>query len=262
MEPTKDSVLDTRDSYSVTDDATFVSPTSTFDTETINTDEFSLSEEPLRNDLGVGMTSDVSAGVAAGTNFNGNTDADTDAGLSYSPVTGINSNLGAPETINETAGKAKKAAKDGIEDAKAAVKEAAETAKAKTGELVDQAKTQASALTAQATDKVKEQIGDKKTQAAESLTAITDVIRQTASSLEEKGQAPIANAVTGLASKVDDFAGYLQNKNVDELAGDITAYAKANPQVFVGGAFLLGIALARFLKSSNRNEAVYYNGAS
>ncbi|MBC8143815.1 MAG: hypothetical protein H7Y38_20480 [Armatimonadetes bacterium] len=257
-----DSVLDTKDSYSVADNATLITPTNAYDTETINTDEFSISEEPLRTDLEYGMSSDVSAGVAAGTNFGGNTDADTDAGLSYSTTSGFNNSTTAPETINAVADKAKAATKDGIADAKVAIKDATDAAKDKAGELVEQAKTQASALTAQATDKVKEQIGDRKTQAAESLTAFTDVIRQTASGFEEKGQAPLANAVTGLASKVDDFAGYLSNKNVDELAGDITAYAKKNPQVFVGGAFLLGIALARFLKSSNRNDMGYQNSST
>lgn len=72
----------------------------------------------------------------------------------------------------------------------------------------------------------------------------------------------MANAVSGLAEKVDDFAGYLQNKSVDELAGDITTYAKQNPQVFVGGAFVLGLALARFLKSSGKSDTGYAKSSS
>lgn len=255
MERKTDSVLDTKKSYSVSDSATLNTPPSAFDTETVNTDEFRISEEPLRTDLEYGMTSDVSAGVVAGTNFGGNTDADTDAGLSYSTSTGFGDNKIVPDKINAATDKVKSAAKDGIADAKHAIKDATDAAKDKAGELVEQAKTQASALTAQATDKIKEQIGDKKVQATESMTAFSDTARLTATILEEKGQAPIANAVTGLASKVDDFAGYLSNKSVDELAGDITTYAKKNPQVFVGGAFLLGLALARFLKSSGRSDA-------
>lgn len=106
---------------------------------------------------------------------------------------------------------------------------------------------------------MKEQLGGHKDKAAEGLTAITDVIRQGATTLEEKGQAPIAGAVTGFAGQIENFTSYLQGKTVDELAEDVTVYAKQNPQLFVGGAFLLGIALARFLKSSGRNTTGYYN---
>jgi hypothetical protein len=50
------------------------------------------------------------------------------------------------------------------------------------------------------------------------LNTFTDAIRQTATTLEEKGQTPIANAVTGVAGQIENFCGYLQGKNIDELA--------------------------------------------
>ena len=162
------------------------------------------------------------------------------------------------------------AVKDKIDDVKAAATTAAESVKAQTTDLVaqakdqvadlaGQAKAQVSTLTAQATDKVKDTIGDQKAKAADGLTAITEAIRQSANTLEEKGQAPIAGAVTGFAGQVEGFASYLKDKSVDELASDVTAYAKQNPQMFIGGAFLLGIAIARFLKSSNRTASGYTN---
>ena len=213
-----------------------------FRSDTRNTDDYGTTSDPF----GSGMSADVSSGVAAGTNFGGNTDADTDAGLSLKAAT---------NDVKETV-------KDGVDSAKTALGDSAEGVKVKTGELVEQAKTQVSALTTQATDKVKEQLGTQKSKAAEGLNTFTDAIMQTASTLEEKGQAPIANAVSGLAEKVDDFAGYLQNKSVDELASDITNYAKKNPQVFVGGAFVLGLALARFLKSSGKSDIGHANSST
>jgi len=271
MERETDPLLNQSSSYGTTGGNALTTPS---DNDTIlNTDEDSLTNEPLRSDLETGMSSDVSSGVTSGPDFSGNLDSDSDAGLSSS-ITGVSDTYAIPSSINaddeftetplitSTAQDAADAAKEKVGDAKVALSDAAGKVKEQAGQLAEQAKSQVSTLTAQATDKVKEQISDKKTVAAEGLSAITEAIMQSASSLEQNGQAPIANAVTGFATKIDDFAGYLQSKSVDELAADVSTYAKQNPQVFVGGAFLLGIAIARFLKSSNRNSLGYNNSAS
>jgi len=274
MERETDPLLNQSSSYGTTGGNALTTPS---DNDTIlNTDEYSLTDEPLRSDLETGMSSDVSSGVTSGPDFSGNLDSDSDAGLS-SATTGVTdpyATYAIPSAINEynetvetplitsTAQDAADTAKEKVGDAKVALSDAAGKVKEQAGQLAEQAKSQVSTLTAQATDKVKEQISDKKTVAAEGLSAITEAIMQSASSLEQNGQAPIANAVTGFATKIDDFAGYLQSKSVDELAADVSTYAKQNPQVFVGGAFLLGIAIARFLKSSNRNSLGYNNSAS
>ena len=263
MERKKDSIRNQSSSYGTTGGSDLSTPSLTTDTDILNTDENSISETPLRADLETGMDSDMSAGVTSGPDFMGNLDADTDAGLS-SATTTVTDSYAIPSTINSdtTPSEDKKPleiAKDSLGDAKVALSTATETAKTQVGEIAEQAKVKVGELTSQATDKVKEQLGGHKDKAAEGLSAITDAIRQSANTLEEKGQAPIAGAVTGFAGQIETFAGYLQGKSVDELAEDVTAYAKQNPQLFVGGAFLLGIALARFLKSSSRNSEGYYN---
>lgn len=263
MERKKDSILNQSSSYGTTGGTELSTPSTITDTDILNTDEDTISGTPLRSDLEFGMDSDMSAGATSGPNFMGNTDADTDSGLSYA-TTGITDTYAIPSAINDVSTlnddkKPTEIAKDSINDAKIALSSATETAKVQVSELAEQAKVKVGELTSQATDKVKEQIGGQKDKAAEGLTAITDAIRQSATTLEEKGQAPIAGAVTGFAGQIENFAGYLQGKSVDELAEDVTAYAKQNPQLFVGGAFLLGIALARFLKSSSRNSSGYYN---
>jgi len=238
------------------------------DNEILNTDEESITTYPLRSDLQSGMSADVSGGVTSGPDFKGNTDADTDAGLS-----GFNDSYTIPAALNEndspistepfkTEPVGEKA--DAVDSAKTALATAADTAKTQASQLAEQAKTQASALAAQATDKVKEQIGTHKDNAASSLTAISDAIRMSADSLSESGQAPIANVVTSLATQVDGLTGYLRDKDVDQIASEVVDYAKKNPQVFVGGALLLGIALGRFIKSSNRTSGalVPYNASN
>jgi len=259
MDRKTDSILNQSSSFGTTGGTELTSPSTVSDTDILNTDENSISGTPLRSDLDTGMDSDVSAGATSGPNFMGNTDADTDTGLSYSTTT-VSDTYAVPSTINTTTDrKPLDSAKDAIAGAKTALSSATDSAKSQVGELAEQAKTKVSELTSQATDKVKEQLGEHKDKATEGLTAITDVIRQSATTLEEKGQAPIAGAVSGFAGQIENFAGYLQGKSIDELAEDVTVYAKQNPQLFVGGAFLLGVALARFLKSSGRNSTGYYN---
>lgn len=234
------------------------------DNDILNTDEESITDFPLRSDFQSGMSADVSGGVTSGPDFKGNMDSDTDTGLGS-----FNESFTIPAALNETetpiaAEPVAEKAADVVDSAKAALATAADTAKVQASQLADQAKTQASALAAQATDKVKEQIGTQKEKAAGSLGAISDAIRYSADSLNESGQAPIANVVTSFATQIDGLTGYLRDKDVDQIASEVVDYAKKNPQVFVGGAFLLGIALARFIKSSNRTSdaLVPYNSSN
>jgi len=238
-----------------TNSGTYTLSTDTdMENDILNTDEESITTFPLRSDLQSGMSADVSGGVTAGPDFKGNIDADTDAGLS-----GFNDSFTVPAAMNENdspvnAEPIAEKSGDVVDSAKTALATAADTAKVQASQLADQAKTQASALAAQASDTVKEQIGTQKEKAAGSLGAISDAIRYSADSLNESGQAPIANVATSLATQIDGLTGYLRDKDVDQIAAEVVDYAKKNPQVFVGGAFLLGIALARFIKSSNRTS--------
>lgn len=257
MERKKDSTLNQSSSFGTTGGTELTTASITPDTDILNTDETSISGTALRSDLGTGMDADVSAGATSGANFLGNIDSDTDAGLSRTTTTtSVSETYAIPSAINEDQ-KPLDTAKSALGDAKSALSSATDAAKTQVGELTSQAKAKVGELTSQATDKVKEQLDTQKDKATEGLTTITDVIRQTATTLEEKGQTPIANAVTGIAGQVENFSDYLQGKSIDELAEDVTAYAKQNPQLFVGGAFLLGIGLARFLKSSSRNTGNY-----
>jgi hypothetical protein len=139
-------------------------------------------------------------------------------------------------------------------DPKPTIQSIATTARQQAGQIADQAKSQAGVLASQAADAVKSQIDTQKSKAADNLGSLSNAIRQSADSLSQNGQPQIAGVVTSAAEKIDDVTSYLRNKNVDEIASEINDYARQNPQIFIGGAFLLGIAVARFLKSSQRSD--------
>lgn len=283
----KDSILNTSSSFGTSGGSVLSSTRlDEANTEILNTDEDTISASPLRSDLQSGMSADVSGGTSAGIYFEGNRDADTDAGLNdisdtytvpvededdymkSEPTIEINMNdtPAAIPTSTFTANSSTDFAAtnpwntgttdnpSAVDSAKEAVSQAADGAKEQAGALISQAKEQVSGIAQQATTQIKEQLGTQKDKAAGSLDSLTQVIRQTADNLSDSGQPQIGNVVSSLTTKLEDLTSYLRGRDIDEIAGEIQTYARQNPQVVVGGAFLLGIALARFMKASARNS--------
>lgn len=48
-------------------------------------------------------------------------------------------------------------------------------------------------------------------------------------------------------------AEYLENTDMKQLASDTESFARRQPAVFLGGAFVLGVVAARFFKNSQRS---------
>jgi len=78
--------------------------------------------------------------------------------------------------------------------------------------------------------------------------------------LRKGDQAFVADYVDQAAGQIERFAGYLENRSVDELMYDAERFARRQPAMFLGGAFVLGVLAARFLKSSAAATAPRYGG--
>src|SRR5688572_4591495 len=129
----------------------------------------------------------------------------------------------------------------------------AATARAKT--FYDQAKETAGQAYEAVTDKAANKLDEQKTMLTGGLTTVADSVRQVSenlgSSKTESGLAEAASKYTGTAAqKIEDAAGYFENKSVREMARDLEGFARRNPAIFLGAAFGLGLLAARFLKSS------------
>jgi len=68
--------------------------------------------------------------------------------------------------------------------------------------------------------------------------------------MRQSGQSVFGDYADSLAGQVDRAVTYLRENDVDDLTAQIEDAARKQPALFIGGAFVLGIALARFLKSS------------
>ena len=102
-------------------------------------------------------------------------------------------------------------------------------------------------------DKVKQQastrVNEQKERAAEGLGSIASAIRQAGEHMRAENQT-LATYADKAVDQIQHFADRMRDKDPEEMMRDLEQFARRNPSAFVGGAFLLGLGLARFLKSS------------
>ena len=107
-----------------------------------------------------------------------------------------------------------------------------------TGGVMDQVKQQAST-----------RVNEQKVRAAEGLGSVASAIRQASEHLRTENQT-LATYADKAVDQIQLFADRMRDKDPAEMLRDAERFARRNPTAFVGGAFVLGLALARFLKSS------------
>jgi hypothetical protein len=97
--------------------------------------------------------------------------------------------------------------------------------------------------------KVTSRVDEQKNRAADGLGGIADVIRNAGNELRVENEA-LASYVDAASDQMRRFADQIRDKGVAEMMDDVNQFARRRPALFIGGAFLVGIGLARFLKSS------------
>ena len=108
--------------------------------------------------------------------------------------------------------------------------------------LIDKAKN-----TAQ--DRVRSAVVGRKSQAVETVSGLAQSLLLAGQNLQDQ-QSPAARLVEQAAERLDRVAQYIDTTEPDVLVGRTETWARENPALFVGAAFVLGVLGARFLKSS------------
>ncbi|HEX5876487.1 MAG TPA: hypothetical protein VFY60_17705 [Pyrinomonadaceae bacterium] len=116
-------------------------------------------------------------------------------------------------------------------------------AKHATGEIVNQVQQQAGT-----------QIERQKESAANDLTQVVNAVRRFGESLGAEQGGPIARYAAEYgdkaAQKLEEFAGYIREQDARKLLDDVQNFGRRRPALMLGGAFLLGLAGARLIRSS------------
>ena len=106
-------------------------------------------------------------------------------------------------------------------------------------------------------DQVKQEastrVNEQKVRAAEGLGSVASAIRQASEHLRNENQT-LATYADKAVDQIQLFADRMRDKDPAEMVRDAERFARRNPTAFVGGAFVLGLALARFLKSSGEGQ--------
>ena len=119
--------------------------------------------------------------------------------------------------------------------------------------LGDKVRSQTDKLSGQAADKAKDLVSQGLERSSAALTNVSGLIGDTAASLDEKLGGEYGDYARKAAASIDDFATKLGSKDPGELIDDTRDFVKRSPGVALAGAAIVGFALARLLKSSNRD---------
>jgi hypothetical protein len=115
-------------------------------------------------------------------------------------------------------------------------------------QVVDQARN----TFQQARDRASSSLGESKGQFADQFGAIAGALRRTTEHLRSEDQQRIADLTDTVARQVEQVAGYLRNKDARAMRQDFENLARRQPALMIGGALVLGLIGARFIKSSER----------
>lgn len=123
-------------------------------------------------------------------------------------------------------------------------------------EVKDQVVGQARSTLQQARERASSSLGESKGQVAEQFGTIADALRRTTEHLRSEDQQRIAGLTETVARQVDQVANYLRSKDARAMRADLESLARRQPAIVLGGALVLGLLGARFLKSSRRDRRI------
>ena len=129
-------------------------------------------------------------------------------------------------------------------------------------QALDQGQQVAGQALDKAKDTVKSTLSTQKEKAVSTLGSFTDALHATGNQFRQSGQGVFGGYADSLAGQVDRAVSYLRENDVDDLTAQVEDFARKQPALFIGGAFVIGIALARFLKSSQPSAPAPNNFAT
>ena len=121
-------------------------------------------------------------------------------------------------------------------------------------EVKDKVVDQAKSTFQQAKERAGSSLGESKGQLADQVGSVAEALRRTTEHLRSEEQTRIAGLTETLARQIDQVSNYLRTKDAAAMRQDLENVARRQPAIAIGGALLLGLIGARFLKSSERRR--------
>ncbi|WP_027368427.1 hypothetical protein [Desulfocurvibacter africanus] len=103
---------------------------------------------------------------------------------------------------------------------------------------------------------------EQKDRAIGKVNALADALRASGEQLRQKQEGQMAEYIDRASERLDSYADMLRDRDMRDMLREARQMARRNPSLFLGGAFALGFALTRFLKSSQGEAGYGYAGES
>lgn len=101
---------------------------------------------------------------------------------------------------------------------------------------------------------VRERVETSREHAAERVRRVGDALRNVGHELRDNDDELVAKYADTLSERIERVATYIGSLEPRTLMNDATRFAHERPAWFFGGAFILGLAAGRFLKSSQTSS--------
>jgi hypothetical protein len=129
-----------------------------------------------------------------------------------------------------------------------------DTATATAQEVADRVKEQAK----QTGNTIKEQsrgfLNEQKRRVGAEIQNYSAAARGAAERLQHESDTNLAQYVSTAADRLDRLGSRIQERDLGQLVDDVEEIARRRPEVFFGGMFVAGLAVARFLKASKQRR--------
>jgi len=117
-------------------------------------------------------------------------------------------------------------------------------------DAAEAAQQKAYELGAEAKDEALRRASAAQHETSESLHAFAEAIRAAGDDLARKDQGTAAALVREAASGLERLSTALGRKRLHDIVDDVRNFGRQNPNAFVAGSVLIGLALGRFAQSS------------
>ncbi len=141
------------------------------------------------------------------------------------------------------------------DDAKEVADGVAADVKQKAGEAKDQVVGQLKDVKDEVTSQAKSGLQEGRQQAASQVGGVASAVQQFGEQLRNENHPHLAEYTEKFGTQVKDVADYLENRDLGDIISDVEGFARRQPAAFIGLSLVLGLAAARFLKSSSPSRS-------
>lgn len=121
-------------------------------------------------------------------------------------------------------------------------------------ELGDAVGDRAAELRQEGTSRLRSELDTRTTQVGGQARSLAQALRESGGRLSQEGNEQLAGVTSGVADRMEQFAGYLERMQGAELLDDAERVARRSPWLVAGAAAVVGLAASRFLKASSETR--------